>query len=473
MPPADALASAPLVQVARSLQRRQVSPVELVDSYNRSIEAAASLRAYITRPDERGRREAQRAERRMSQGATGALLGVPIAVKDLFATKAQRTTVGSRILRDWVPSTDAAVVARLRAAGAIIFGKTNLHEFAYGVSTANPWWGIARNPHDPSRSPGGSSGGSAIAVVAGLCAGALGSDTGGSIRVPASLCGCVGLKPTFGAIPLNGTFPLGWSLDHAGPLTRSVDDAGVLLDVLSGGDAGRKARRASTSGLRVGVLRGSIVKNVQPGVLRQVDAAAAALRRRGLRVRDVEIPEMGWTIATQLVTLRAEASALHARWIRSRPRAYGADVRTRLQLGALVAGPDYVLAQRMRDRIRAAMTRVFRDIDLLLLPTTPITAPVIGERTVRWRSGVEPVDGALVRLTAPFNLTGLPALSVPFGAAAGLPVGVQVVGQWNDETRVLAVGRLIEAEAPTLPCPRGKSRDPDNSGSPRGGGKFN
>ena len=451
MPPVEPLTSAPLVQIAGLLRRRQLSPMELVDTYTRRIEATADLRAFITAPGERARREAQRAERRLSAGETGSLLGVPIAVKDLFATRALRTTVGSRILRDWVPSSDAAAVARLRAAGAIIFGKTNLHEFAYGVTTANPWWGIARNPHDPRRSPGGSSGGSAIAVAAGLCAGALGSDTGGSIRVPASLCGCVGLKPTFGAITLNGTFPLGWSLDHAGPLARTVDDAGALLDVLSGGDAGRKSRRASTRGLRVGLLRGPIVKNVQPGVSRQVDAAAAALRRRGLRVRRIEIPEMEWTVATQLVTLRAEASALHARWIRTRPRAYGADVRTRLQLGALVGGADYVLAQRMRARIRAAMSRVFRDIDVLLLPTTPITAPIVGERTVRWRSGEEPVDGALVRLTAPFNLTGLPALSVPFGAAAGLPIGVQIVGQWNDEAHVLAVGRLIEELAGEQP----------------------
>src|SRR5437868_2686841 len=355
MPSIETLTSAPLVQIASALRRRRLSPVELVDAYTRRIEASAGLHAFITPPGEQARREAQRAERRLARGEGGALLGIPIAVKDLFATRALRTTAGSRILKDWVPSSDATVVARLRAAGAIVFGKTNLHEFAYGVSTANPWWGIARNPHDSRRSPGGSSGGSAIAVVAGLSAGALGSDTGGSIRVPASLCGCVGLKPTFGAIP-----------------------------------------------------------------------------------------EMRWTVATQLVTLRAEASALHARWIRAQPRAYGADVRTRLQLGSLVAGADYVLAQRMRARIRAAMSRVFHDIDVLLLPSTPIAAPVVGERTVRWRSGEEPVDGALVRLTAPFNLTGLPALSVPFGATAGLPIGVQVVGQWNDEARVLAVGRLLE-----------------------------
>src|SRR6202165_150064 len=192
MPPVEPLASAPLVQIARSLQRRQVSPVELVDTYNRRIEATASLRAYITPPDERERREAQRAERRLSRGETGALLGVPIALKDLFATRALRTTAGSRILRDWIPASDAAAVTRLRAAGAVIFGKTNLHEFAYGVTTANPWWGIARNPHDPRRSPGGSSGGSAIAVVAGLCAGALGSDNRGAVQSPGSLWGRVG-----------------------------------------------------------------------------------------------------------------------------------------------------------------------------------------------------------------------------------------------------------------------------------------
>ena len=234
----------------------------------------------------------------------------------------------------------------------------------------------------------------------------------------------------------------------AGPLARTVDDAALLFEVLSGTPA--PARRVPTRGLRVGILRGPIVQNVRPLVARQVDAAARALRRRGLRVRDVRIPEMEWTVATQLVTLRAEASAFHWAWIRARPRAYGADVRVRLQLGALVAGADYVLAQRMRARIRAAIGHVFHDVDVLLLPTTPITAPAVGDRTVRWRSGEEPVDGALVRLTAPFNLTGLPALSVPFGAAAGLPIGMQVVGRWNDEARLLAVGRLIEEEAPAF-----------------------
>jgi len=433
-----------MTALARSLRARTLSPVELVDAYLTRIEAGRDLRAFITEPGATAHGQAQRAAERLARGETGALLGVPVALKDLFSTRGMRTTVGSRILRDWVPAVDAAVVTRLREAGAIVFGKTNLHEFAYGVSTANPWWGVARNPVDPRRSPGGSSGGSAIAVVAGMCAAAIGSDTGGSIRIPAALCGCVGLKPTRGALPLDGAYPLGWSLDHAGPLTRTVADAGLLFEVLSGRTLPPRVR---TRGLRVGLVQSNITRRVQLGVRARVEAAALGLRRAGLHVREVTIPELDWTVATQLVTLRAEASAVHARWIRQRPKAYGPDVRARLQLGALVSGADYVVAQRARDRIREAVRQVFEHVDVLVLPTTPITAPVIGDRVARWGSDEEPVDGALVRLTSPFNLSGVPALSVPFGAAAGLPVGVQVVGPWNDEPRVLAVGRLIEALA--------------------------
>ena len=447
MAPPPTLAAAPLATVAAALRRRTVSPLELLEAYQQRIKPAAELCAFITPPGERARREAQRAQQQLQRRQPGVLLGVPIAVKDLFATRGLRTTAGSRILRDWVPSRDAAVVTRLRAAGAVIFGKTNLHEFAYGVTNANPWWGVARNPRDVRRSPGGSSGGSAIAVVAGLCAAALGSDTGGSIRIPASLCGCVGLKPTYGLLPLDGVVPLGWSLDHAGPLTRTVEDAGILLDALSGGRAWKQAQRVTTRGLRVGILHDSIMQPLQPGISRLLQEAAAALGRSGLRMRDVRVPELAWTVVTQLVTLRAEASAAHARWIRARPRAYGPDVRVRLQLGALIAGADYVLAQRMRAKIKDAVRRMFDEIDVLLLPTTPITAPIVAERTVHWRSDAEPVDGALVRLTAPFNLTGVPALSVPYGEVSGLPVGLQLVGRWNDEARVLAVGRLIEALA--------------------------
>src|SRR5437660_2041974 len=442
MPSIETLTSAPLVQIASALRRRRLSPVELVDAYTRRIEASAGLHAFITPPGEQARREAQRAERRLARGESGALLGIPIAVKDLFATRALRTAAGSRILRDWVPSSDATVVARLRAAGAIIFGKTNLHEFAYGVSTANPWWGIARNPHDSRRSPGGSSGGSAIAVVAGLSAGALGSDTGGSIRVPASLCGCVGLKPTFGAIPLNGTCPLGWTLDHAGPLTRTVDDAELLLEVLT---SRTRTRRPALRELRLGVLQGPTFRLVKPAVASAVEAAVAELRRAGMRTRRLEIPELAWAETIQLVTLRAEAAAVHAEWLRRRPRSYGEDVRTRLQLGALIPASDYVLAQRARVRLREALRRAFDQVDVLAMPTTAIVAPPVGDRRVRWGSKEEAVDAALVRLTLPFNLTGVPALSVPCPVDSRLPVGLQLVAPWGDESRLFAAGRALEA----------------------------
>ena len=440
--------TASMVEVAQALRRRSLSPLELAREYVASIEHGTTMHAFITPPGEAALREARRAGERLTRRETPALLGVPIAIKDLFATRGLRTTGGSQILREWVPSRDSTVVARLRAAGAVIFGKTNLHEFAYGVTNANPWWGIARNPRDQSRIPGGSSGGSAIAVVAGMAAAALGTDTGGSIRVPASLCGCVGLKPTYGSIPLEGTIPLGWSLDHAGPITRSVDDAGVLFDVLSGRPTWQRGRRRSANmlrGTRVGVVRAGLVQPCEPGILDALEAASTMLRRRGVRLREVALPELDWTVATQLVTLRAEAFAVHARWFAARPRDYGAEVRVRLQLGALVNGSDYVLAQRMRARIREALRRVFESVDFLLLPTTPIRATPLGERTVRWGREEEPVDGALVRLTAPFNLTGAPALSVP-APTQGLPIGLQLVGRWNDEAGVLSLGRLLEGQ---------------------------
>jgi aspartyl-tRNA(Asn)/glutamyl-tRNA(Gln) amidotransferase subunit A len=441
----EELLMAPMAEQLDALRQRRISPVELARGYMERV-GRDRLKAFITPPGSKAIREARGVEAALSRGERKPLSGLPIAIKDLFATRGLRTTGGSRILRDWIPKRDAVVVDRLRAAGAVIFGKTNLHEFAYGVTTANPWWGIARNPHDPQRSPGGSSGGSAIAVVAGLASAALGSDTGGSIRIPASMCGCVGLKPTYGAIPLDGAIPLGWSLDHPGPLTRTVDDAGLLFDALTDTTTWQSARRSRDAfqGMRVGIVTGALVKPTRPIILEQIDRLARGLTNHGLDVRRIEIPELEWTVATQLVTLRAEASAVHARWLRARPRAYGADVRVRLQLGALVNATDYVLAQRMRARIRAALVRAFTGADVLVLPATPITAPVIGERVVRWRGKEEPVDGTLVRLTAPFNLTGVPALSVPFGEEAGLPIGVQVVGRWNDEARVLSVGRLIE-----------------------------
>jgi aspartyl-tRNA(Asn)/glutamyl-tRNA(Gln) amidotransferase subunit A len=427
------------------LRAGRISASELLDIYLGRIGTSTALKAFITVDPRAARAEARRLTSKQLENGYRPLLGIPVAVKDLFATRGQRTTAGSRILRDWRPAADSIVVARLRAAGAVVIGKTNLHEFAYGVTNGNPWWGIARNPWDPERIPGGSSGGSAIAVAAGLAALAVGSDTGGSIRIPAALCGCVGLKPTYGSVPLDGVVPLGWSLDHAGPLARTVGDARLLFEVM----AGRRLKSSPAPGrLRLGVIRGPLLERVEPEVTGTVEAAADALGRAGLRLTEVRIPELEWTVAMQLITLRAEASALHASWIRRRPRSYGSDVRVRLQLGALVSGPEYARAQQARLRLKRALAAVFGYVDVLALPTTPIVAPPVGQKTVRWRDGEEPVDGALVRLTQPFNLAGVPALSVPCGLAAGLPVGLQLVAPWSEESRLLAVGALVESLQP-------------------------
>ena len=437
---ADGLCSAPLSTILDHLRRRAVSPLELVDAYLERIQRARPLSAFITVTAESAKRKAREAERRLRDGQDAPLLGAPLAIKDLFQTRGVRTTAGSRILRDWVPDRDAATVARLHEAGAISLGKLNLHEFAYGVTNDNPHWGTARHPADAQRIPGGSSGGSAIAVVAGLCAASIGTDTGGSIRIPAALCGCVGLKPTYQAVPTEGIVPLAHSLDHAGPITRTVEDAAIMLSAMTG----RRYAPSPVKGMRLGVLAGFGFNRVDAGVVRMVQGAVGRLREGGLRVRPVNIPELTLSVATQLVTIRAEASANHLHWIRRRPRSYGRDVRIRLQLGAMVTAREYLLAQRARAMLREAVLQAFEKIDLLALPTVPIVAPRIGERTVAWRGGREPVDGALVRLTSPFNLTGLPALSVPCGSSRGLPVGLQLVAPWGEEPRLLGAGRLLE-----------------------------
>ena len=277
----------------------------------------------------------------VTHAAVGASSSGPIS------RRTNRTTGGSRILRDFIPRRDAAAVSRLRNAGAITLGKLNLHEFAYGVTNGNPFFGIARNPHDPSRIPGGSSGGSAIAVVAGLCAASIGSDTGGSIRIPAALCGCVGLKPTYGAVPLDGVIPLGWSLDHAGPIARTVSDAALLYAVLTG-QPPKPVRRPR--GLRIGVLSDRLLRPVERGVAAATERALERLQGAGARLREVALPELSMSVAAQLATLRAEASALHRTWLRSRPRDYGRDVRLRasrhfLYFQSLRSGRESVCAQ--------------------------------------------------------------------------------------------------------------------------------
>lgn len=383
---------------------------------------------------------------------------MPVAIKDIVDVAGIPTTAGAHQRFHRFPQQDALLAARLRAAGAVFVGKTNLHEFAYGVTNINPHFGPTRNPWDPSCIPGGSSGGSAAAVAAGLCAAAVGTDTGGSIRIPASLCGIVGIKPTFGRVEVTGIVPLSWTLDHAGPLTRTVRDAALLLWVTAGGDGRVQPVPGppfdgvvdrGISGLRVGVPRSFFWERLITDVQTRAEAALGVLRRLGAVVSDVEVPHAAETGSAASLILAVEAATLHEDSIRSHPEAYGIDLRTRLERGLFVPASDYVTAQRARGFLTRECRRVLADVDVLVMPTTVTAATPIEEGTAN-ASGVSlAMSFQLTRCTNPFNLTGLPALSVPCGfTSQGLPVGLQIVGKPWDEATVLRVGHAYEQATP-------------------------
>jgi len=442
-----------LAEVASLVRRKEVSPVELAEGYLRRIDALnPSLNAYITVAADEAMRSARQAEDGMARGTElGPLHGVPLAIKDLFATRGLRTTAGSKILADWVPKEDAHVVTLLRRAGAFFLGKLNMHEWAAGSTTINPHFGATANPWDITRIPGGSSSGSAAAIAAALCAGSLGSDTAGSIRIPSSLCGTVGLKPTYGLASLRGVLPLSWSLDHVGPMTRTVEDAALLMEAIAGYDPQdpssadrpvpdyRDALRGDVRGLRLGLPRNYFFDEADPEVVAAVRRAASLLEAEGAHVVEVEVPGVEKAFAVGLPVLVAEAAAYHEKYLQERPGDYGEDVLALLKGGQSQTAVDYIKAQRARIEFRQGLVALFTRIDVLLTPTTPITAPTIEQ------CRAEAPIFALMRCTFPFNLAGLPALSVPCGLSeAGLPIGLQIAGRHFAEATVLRVGAAYE-----------------------------
>lgn len=459
----DALTRLSIAEAGERLRRRTLSPVELTRAYLDRIRAEdAAARCYITVIEEHALAAAAAAEREIGSGEyRGPLHGIPIALKDLVMTRGIRTTCGSRILKDWVPDADATVAARLAEAGAILLGKLNMHEFAYGPTGVNPHYGTAANPWGRDRMPGGSSSGSGAAVAAGLCAGALGTDTGGSIRIPASLCGIVGLKPTYGRVSRAGVVPLAWSLDHIGPMTRTVTDAALLLQALAGHDPAdpstaavavpdyRRASDADPRDLRIGVVREAVFERLHPEVRAAVEAAARMLERLGVRVKDIRLPRIHHAGPATFAIITAESMAYHEPYLRTRASEYGADVRARLLTGQFVLATQYLKAQRARQVLRAEVDAVLASVDALLLPTTPIPAPRIDEREATVDGVREDVRAWLTRCTRPINLTGHPALSLPCGLTSeGLPVGLQLVGRHFDEATLLRLGRAYEAVSP-------------------------
>jgi aspartyl-tRNA(Asn)/glutamyl-tRNA(Gln) amidotransferase subunit A len=452
-----------IAEAAEQLRRRTLSPVELTQAYLTRIQAEdAAARCYITVLHDQALPAAAKAEQEIARGGyRGPLHGIPIALKDLVMTRGIRTTCGSRILKDWVPDADAAVAARLAKAGAILLGKLNMHEFAYGPTGVNPHYGTPANPWGPDRMPGGSSSGSGAAVAAGLCAAALGTDTGGSIRIPASLCGIVGLKQTYGRVSRAGVIPLAWSLDHVGPMTRTVTDAALLLQVLAGHDPAdpstaavavpdyRRSLDGDPRGLRVGVVREFFFERLDPEVRASVDAAARALENLGIRVEEVRLPRIHHAGPATFAIITAESMAYHEPYLKTRGSEYGADVRARLLTGQFVLATQYLKAQRARQVLRAEVDDVLKNVDALLFPTTPIPAPRTDDREATVDGTREDVRVWLTRCTRPINLTGHPALSVPCGVtASGLPIGLQLVGRQFDETTLLRLGRAYETVSP-------------------------
>ncbi|MFZ2098739.1 MAG: amidase [Anaerolineales bacterium] len=450
------LTSLTLHEAADLLKKKEISPVQLTRSHLEHIQQVDQrLNSFITLTPELALQQARQAEMEIQQGNyKGPLHGIPLALKDLYETEGIRTTAGSTFFADYIPDVDAVAVQKLKEAGAVLLGKLNMHEIALGVTNENPHYGDCCNPWDLMCISGGSSGGNAAALAAGLCMGALGSDTGGSIRIPASLCGVVGLKPTYGRVSLRGVIPLSWNLDHAGPMARSVQDVAILLQAIAGYDPQDawslnmpvddylSFSEKDLKGWRIGLASDSYFTDaevVDGEVQYAVNAAVKVFESLGAMVEQVPFPNAREAVMANGLMTPSDAAAFHHQRLAENPQGFGKDVLKRLQTGAAYTSTEYSLARRMQTILRCQFNEFFDEYDLLLTPTTAITAPV--------RGSADAVDRArlLTRFTAPFNLTGLPALSVPCGwSSEKMPIGLQVVGKAWAEEKVLLAGTLYE-----------------------------
>ena len=443
-----------LVDLARQIESRLVSSTEVVEAALARLDRLeGQLNAFITVAHEQAREAARRADEELARGVyRGPLHGVPVSVKDLFFTAGLRTTGGSGILADWVPDEDSALVERLKAAGAVILGKTNLDEFGHGGTSTVSHFGPVHNPWNLERIAGGSSGGSTAAVAAGIGPLSYGTETGSSVRRPSAYCGVSGFKPTFGLVSRYGSFRGAWSMDHVGVFARSVEDAAMGLDAVAGYDPRDPAsvRQSEPSytrrlephvrGVRIGVLRRFLEEGVDPSVLSAFEVALQTLSAAGAEVVDVDIPELKYAAMTSMLTSAAESGANNVRWLRERPDDYQLEIKRRLAGGLGITASEYLTVQRARYRIREALRAAFETVDLLANPTTSRVAPLIslgprGNGDQTYRLGY--THSSLLRFP---SMLGLPGCSIPCGAnAEGLPIGMQLVGRWFADQRVLNV----------------------------------
>lgn len=432
-------------QLGEQLRSGRTSCLQLIEQAIASAREQRHVNAFITLTDSEARAAAIHLDDELKAGNDrGPLHGIPIALKDLFYTRGVRTTAGSPLFADFVPDTDAAVVEQLRAAGAISIGKTNLHELAFGITSKNPHYGAVLNPLDQTRLPGGSSGGSAAAVAAGMVPMALGTDTGGSIRIPASFCGICGLKPTYERISRRGILPLAFSLDHAGPLGTSIEDCAIVMNALaSDAEEFNLPCLTDLQQVRVAFPSPFFLKRVDPKVKANIEAAVLMLERAGARIIQVSLPDFDAINIVSRVVQLAEFASLHAQ--DADREKFGSDVSSLLEQGRMIAGHEYVNAQRLRTLFRRQMDQVWREIDVLITPTTPTTAPLADNDWTEINGVRENVRMATTRLVRGINYLGEPALSMPCGVdEKGLPVGLQMISAPSTEAKLLQIAKSLE-----------------------------
>ena len=449
-----------LLEAAELVEQRKVSPVELTDAVLKQIERAEpKINAFITVTAGQARAVARAHEAMIAAGYyLGPLHGIPIALKDNLYTKGVKSTAGSKVLGDFVPQEDATVTARLKAAGAIIVGKTNMHEFAWGGTTDNPHYGPTRNPWNPQRFPAGSSGGSGAAVAARECFGAIGTDTGGSIRLPAAANGITGIRPTIGRVSNYNIVPLAWSMDTAGPMARTVADCAVMFNSIAGHDPKDEASARvavpeytaqlsrGVKGISIGVVPDYFFSHLQPPVHDAVRSALDVLEGQKAQVVEVEIANIHGNISAQLTIESVEPSTYHQHWLRTRPQDYGEDVRVLLEVGEMLLATHYVQAQRYRTLLRHEFMEAFDKVDVFICPTLPFVATPVGDMRVVIDGGKEEdMLSAIMQYTGVPSLTGLPSMSVPCGFSPdGLPIGMQIIGKPFEEATIFRVGHAYQ-----------------------------